>query len=399
MSAVKGTTSKQGSPPRRGGPGPRRTTAAVVAVLAGSLVAACGGGSSDAENRSSGGTDEAAVTAAQTRLEPYQQAITTISQDVPLTAKPAAGKLVYEIHNNVPVAAQLTAPYKEATAALGWKLKTILMDPTDPQAPSNALKQAVAAGADYIGISSSSEEAMSAGLAVTKKAGIPVFLEGGPVSTVPKGEENGLYSNGDNLWILDATDRLLDEMIVDSSGAGNVLLLSAPDFPVMTPVTGNAEKNLKKSCPKCGFQKLDMSLPDLAAGATPQSVVAALRKNPDIDYVLAPFDTLALGLPEAMKSAGIDDVKLLLGSPDPTQVPGLANGTFIAQAPQPVESVVWANVDQMARHSLGMDVLNEDHALEPYPVWSKKNPPAAGQDDFAGPDGYKDQWKALWQIS
>ena len=50
----------------------------------------------------------------------------------------------------------------------------------------------------------------------------------------------------------------------------------------------------------------------------------------------------------------------------------------MALAPQPVESVVWANVDQMARYSLGMDLLVEQHALEPYPVWSKKNPPAAG---------------------
>ncbi|MBP2389397.1 sugar ABC transporter substrate-binding protein [Aeromicrobium fastidiosum] len=377
----------------------RKTTVAVVAVAAGSLLAACGGSGSSEPTGAKGGTDEAAVSAAQTRLDPYQQAITKISQDVPLTAKPAAGKLVYEIHNNVPVAAQLTEPYEKATAALGWKLKTILMDPTDPQAPSNALKQAVAAGADYIGISAASGEAMSAGLAVTKKAGIPVFLEGGPTATVPEGKKNGLYSNGDHLWIQDATFRLLDEMIVDSKGAGDVLLLSTPDYPALAPLAGNAKKSLAKSCPKCAYQSLDISVPDLIAGSAPQSIVAALRKNSDITYVVAPFDALALGLPEAMKSAGIKGVKLLLGSPDPTQVPGLAKGTFMALAPQPVESVVWANVDQMARYSLGMDLLVDQHALEPYPVWSEKNPPAAGQTDYAGPDDYESQWKALWKIS
>jgi ABC-type sugar transport system substrate-binding protein len=363
-----------------------------------SLVLAACGNSSDSAGKSTGGSganNDSVVAAAQQRLEPHLSPITSIGDFTPLPSTPPQ-KSVYVVRNNVPVAALVDAPIKAAAEALGWEVKISAVDPTDPQAQGNAMKQGVAAGADYILVVSGSAESMGAGLDAAKKAGVPVFLEGG--TTKAEGEANGIYSNSGSGYIRDAVARLMDEVIVDSNGTGKALVVSVPDYPILATLTDDVKKEFEPACPDCSMQTLDVSIPDLFNAAAPQQIVSALRKNPDIDYLVISFDSLAAGVPEALSTAGLTKVKLLLAAPDATQVPLLAKGTYMMEALQPVETLMWSVFDEMARYSLGVETESEKHDVPPYPVWTKDNVPA-GATKFEGPDGYQGQWKALWQVS
>ena len=396
------------APSRRGRQGASLGAVTLTAVLC--LVAAgCGDSSDSSDAAASGassdatsgaaqpasGSNDSVVAEAQARLDPYVQPITSIGDFTPLPSAPPK-KSVYVVRNNVPVAALVDAPIEAAAEALGWEVTINAVDPTDPQAQGNAMEQGVAAGADYILVVSGSAESMGAGLDAAKEAGVPVFLEGG--TTKAEGEANGIYSNSGSGNIENAVARLMDEVIIDSNGTGKALVVSVPDYPILATLTDEVKKEFEPACPDCSMETLNISIPDLFNAAAPQQIVSALRKDPDIDYLVMSFDSLAAGVPEALSTAGLTKVKLLLAAPDPTQVPLLADGTYMAEALQPVETLMWAVFDEMGRYSVGVDTESEKHDLPPFPVWTKDTLPA-GATKFEGPDGYQDQWKALWQVS
>jgi ABC-type sugar transport system substrate-binding protein len=372
---------------------PRRLLAVFLASAFCWSAAGCGGtGAADSEG---GASDEASAAEAEARLAPYLSEVENIAVSTPLTSRPESGKLLYLIRYNIPVAAALDEPTAEAAEALGWELRVLPVDPTDPQAQSNAMKQAVAEGADFIEVSAASEQSMGPGLEAAKEAGIPVFLQAG--TTEPAGQQNGIYGNSTDQYVQDAVLRLLDIVIADSKGGGDVLLLSAPDYPILVAVAEAAEEQFPENCPQCSLHIENVSAPDLTGGAAPSLTVATLRKNPQIKYVVASFDALASGLPQALKSAGLDDIQVLVVAPDATMVPGLADGSFTAFAMYPSKSLAWLAVDQLARHSLGMDVDQQAHGIEPYPIWTSDNAPDEGT--FDGVSDYQAQYKKLWKIS
>ena len=357
----------------------------LVAALLSLVVAACGNSDDSKTGQTSGGSDsdnDSVVAAAQERLKPHLSPITSIGDFTPLPSAPAK-KSVYVVRNNVPVAALIDAPAKAAAAALGWKIHISAVDPTDPQAQGNAMKQGVAAGADYILVVSGSAESMGAGLDAAKKAGVPVFLEGG--TTKAEGKANGIYSNSGSGYIRDAVARLMDEV-------------SVPDYPILATLSDDVEQGFEPECPACSIQSIHLSIPDLFNAAAPQQIVSALRKNPDINYLVISFDSLGAGVPEALQTSGLTNVKLLLAAPDATQVPLVSDGTYMAEALQPVETLMWSVFDEMARFSVGVDTESEKHSVPPYPVWTKDNA-VEGATKFEGADGYQDQWKALWKVS
>lgn len=377
----------------------RTSLAVLVSVVVLALVSACG--SSDSSDERSGDDsavgqgDPAVVEAAQGRLAPHFDGITGAWVDTPLTSKPEEGKLLYSIRYNIAEAASIDGPFEKATEALGWTVKVLAVDVADPQSQANAMEQAIAAGADFISVSSGSAESIGPGLDAAKEAGIPVFLGAG--TTDPGGEKNGIYGNVNAEFLGDGSLRLLDEAIVDSGGKANVLMLSTPDYPIVATAAETAERGFAENCPECSLQSEGVSGQDLASGAGSGIAVAAIRKNPDIKYILTQLSGLAIGLPEALKAAGLDDVKLLITNPDASQVPSLRDGVFLAGAMYPQSALPWAEVDQMARYSLGMDVEQDSHALIPYPVWRSEDVPSDATN-YAGAEGFEDGFRELWHV-
>jgi len=338
--------------------------------------------------------DDPAAAAAE-RVAPYLEPSTSIGLDTPISGEIPAGVKVYWLEGNIQSIIPIGIGVSAATEALGWDLTTLSFDPADPQAPGSAMQQAVDGGADFIIVSGQTVDTLGAGLEAAKAAGIPV-IELYSTDDVG-GEDNGIYANIGSPAYSEASYPLLADLVIaDSAAAANVLVVSVPDFAILQVASDAINAEFESQCPDCNVQSLDLSITDLTGGTVTSQVVSTLQANPDIDYVYVTFGDLATGLPEALASAGLDNVKLLGHVPNPEQLQSLVDGTSFAWIPLPRPESGWAAVDAIVRLATGMDVDQDAHAVLPIEIWTADNVESA--DEFEGPVGYQDQFLALWGL-
>jgi ribose transport system substrate-binding protein len=288
---------------------------------------------------------------------------------------------VYWLEGDIQSILPITSGFEEATEALGWDLTTLTYDPADPQGPGAAMQQAVDGGADYIAVSGQTIDILGAALESAKSAGIPVI---DMYSTDEiGGESNGIYANVGSPAYSQASYPLLADLIIsDSGGAANVLVVSIPDFAILQVATAAIDEQFSSQCPDCTVESLDVTIADLTGGNVASQIVSSVQSNPDIGYVFLVIGDLATGLPEAMSSAGMEDVKIVGHVPNPEQLQSLADGTSFAWLPLPLAA--------------GQDVSPE-HEVLPIEIWTTDNVPTP-VEEYEGPEGYQDQFTELWGV-
>lgn len=368
----------------------RLVTSGAVVVLS----AAVCWTAADAGSTVPGGSDPAAAAAA--RVQGYLEDSGSIGLDTPLSGIPEQGLKVYWLEGNIPAIAALTPGFKAATDALGWDLEVVSYDPADAQGPSAAMQTAVEAGADYIAISGQPIPALGEGLDAAKRAGIPVI---NMFSTdEPGGADNGIYANVGGVAHTQRTGRALaDYVIADSEGEAHVLFANVPDFPILQIFADASLDEYTSQCPDCTVDNLDLSIGDMTSGAMTSLVVSAIQTEPDINYVSVSIGDLSTGLPDALDSADMQ-AGIVGWGPNLTQVQYLIDdqATAFVQGGSPSSS--WYVVDVMARLSLGMDPMAEEHDALPIAIWTPENAPQSASL-YQGPEGYEDQFKALWGLA
>jgi ABC-type sugar transport system substrate-binding protein len=336
----------------------------------------------------------AAAAAAGDRVAPYLEPATSIGIDAPVEGEIPTDVSVYWLEGNIQSILPITTGFEGATEALGWDLNTLSYDPSDPQSPGAAMQQAVDGGADYIAVSGQTTDILGTALESAMSAGIPVI---DMYSTDEiGGEDNGIYANIGSPEYSRASYPLLADLIIsDSGGDANVLVVSVPDFAILTVATDAINEHFAANCPDCSVQALDLSITDLTGGTVASQVVSTIQSNPDIEYVYVTFGDLATGLPEALSSADLGDVKLVGHVPNPEQLQSLADGTSFAWIPLPRPESGWAAVDAMVRLAVGQEIDQAQHEVLPIEIWTSDNVPTP-VEEFEGPEGYQDQFTALW---
>ncbi|WP_448638492.1 sugar ABC transporter substrate-binding protein [Geodermatophilus sp. URMC 63] len=317
--------------------------------------------------------------------------------DVPLTQKPEAGQTVALVRYNNQPSAVYDEFFEEAAAALSWDFNIYAVEATDPQGIPNGVLRAISEGVDYIVVGGSSIDAMGPSLGAAKDAGIPVFLGAGPEGDVPQGEANGLYGNAMSKNTVGGNLRMADQMIVESGGTGNALFVNVPDFPTLAPINDAIDSHIAENCSGCSLEQLNISAGDLG-GDVASTVVAAVRQNPDTEYVLGSYANAVRGLPQALTAAGLDNIKVYVAIPtEPAIVEQVENGDYDATILLPSGSYPWAIFDQIARVSVGMDPLQEQNADLGMALYTTDTIPAGTRS--WDPADYQDQYKELWQVS
>ncbi len=76
------------------------------------------------------------------------------------------------------------------------------------------------------------------------------------------------------------------------------------------------QDELTKLCPDCKLSVKEINPAD-AGTKLPSQIVTELQREPDVNYIVPAWSDGAIGVPQALKSAGLTDkVKMV------TQVPG-----------------------------------------------------------------------------
>jgi ribose transport system substrate-binding protein len=120
------------------------------------------------------------------------------------------------------------------------------------------------------------------------------------------------------------------KLIADSGGNANVVRINVPDLGLQS-ASGEAawDATMKKYCPDCTTHVLNVS--SKTVGTTlPTTLTAYLRANPEIKYAFAYFGDLYIGVPSALKVAGLNSVKLYSSAGDATEWAYIKSHTQVA---------------------------------------------------------------------
>jgi len=379
----------------------RRLAASATAGLLVLALSACGGNAAPATVAAAGApaADPASLAAAQTNLDKYLAAPTSIQQSVTLTKVPPRKKVGF-VQCADPACAKLATYIKAATGALGWDLVTVNATATDPGA---AIQQAIDAGVDYIATTGFPVALFKQQMAEAKAKGIGMFL---CFSTdVPAGPANNLYSDCyDSTAAAAYATAMADYLIVRSKAAANVLVVSIPTYPILTAQVDAMRAELGKNCPTCKTDTLEVTVNDLVGGGVPQSISSYLQAHPDVNYVSFTYASLANGVAPALRAAGLSSKVNLVGTQgSQPQMKEVASGTSAAWSALPQELSMWTMVDQMARLSVGQWSLADERKAAVPPFYLVTTADAANalvnlDDGWPGPAGFKDTFRKLWGV-
>lgn len=347
---------------------------------------ATAGGSANGSDSATGG-----VAAAQAAVTTAKTTPTKIDQTVPLKSKPATGKTVVFIQCELASCVDIGNGVKAGAAALGWNFKELSFKTSDPTTLISAMKQALQYKPYAVSFSGEAEPVWASEISSYKSAGvfiIPVVI--GPLTTTSTIAANiGDFTAGGVT--------LGNWFINDSGGTGHALLVDVPTFPVLTEYINGMKQAISKNCPACKTTTLDGTLSQIGSSQFVPAIVTALKKDTSIKYVLCSDDIFIAGLSSALKAAGLSNVKIAGGQPEPADLQGIQSGSEAAAALISNPILGWMVDDSLARLSEGMTVPAGDGGA-PQQLLVKDNVTSTDLNTYVTPTDYPSQFKTLWQV-
>jgi ribose transport system substrate-binding protein len=366
-------------------------SAAVTAALA---IGACGGaGDSGGAAQGGSATDTAGVTQAVANVKKWSAAPTTVGLDAALPKTPPRGKTIVQLRCFVEGCQAIYQGLDQATKALGWTAKAINMGPT-PEEVGQAFDSALAMHPAGILVSGVSSAVYKQQLEKARKQGIPVVtLSSADAATGMNG--NGIISSINGPDQAQVYGKVVASWVAaDSKGKANVAFFTIKNFPTLDPVTNSFTAELKRLCPDCTVDKVEVQASDLGKGI-PQQVVSAIQQQPDTKYVGFAFGQMSTGVRPALNGAGFKDVKIVGVAPYAANLQALRDGTEQMWAGHTNVLQGWYAADAFARYFEGANLKPSDTLTMPTQVLTHANVPS---EKWYVVPGYEQKFDSLWKL-
>jgi ABC-type sugar transport system substrate-binding protein len=358
------------------------------------LFAACGSSSDNNTKSSSSVTKSASLVAAPP---------TTPVTEFPITDKlggPPPKKSIAWLACELPTCQEMLSDgYKGAAAALGWNFKQINYKVADP---ASAVQQALDDNVDYIAITGIPTVAFPNQAKEAAKRGIPIVSCFDITKPAPK--TNGLYMQcADAYGYGLQAKQMADWMINDSGGKANIVMVNIEDYPILQAERKAIQSEFKQKCSGCKFDLLPVTVDDVGGGKVPAKVAAYVQSHPNINYVELGFSDLGLGIPQALKAAGVQDkVKITGVQSNAAVLKDIVKGNIAAWTAQAQEFAGWLSLDALARLAKKMPLTKYENSGQ-LPSWVVDSPQEAqkildGPGQWPGPEGFEAKFKQIWGV-
>lgn len=380
----------------------RRHLVKVALVGASALVASGCGASSDTGTGTAAPADLAAVESA---VEAAYEGTYDEPPTTPTT--PSPGKSLWVIScGQIAIGCSTPADAAaEAAEAVGWAVNVYDGKLGANNAYATGVRQAIAAKADAVVIGSIDcplikaplEEAADAGVLVVSLLAYdcddPRFGGGSPLftgSVIPNATETSVaeYSVAQGRmkaqWAIAQTD-----------GETTALSLRNTDNLLGQDIADGFEAEIE-ACSSCTLVSLPFTLADIGAGAVPTKVDQALTRDPAINAVMAPYDSLmVLGVAQSIVRSGRNDEIAAIGGE------GYLDNVELIQSNAGQDAAVyestawfgWAAVDSLIR-------LFNEQPLEPAGIGSQlvdaDNLPPTDAEGIVPPVDFKAAYLKAW---
>ena len=364
-------------------------TSAAVAVL---LTAACGNGSSDDDASSGAKVD---LSAAQQTIAPLTKRPTKFPITEPLAERPTAGTTVAYLDIGTPVSGQVYGQLKQAAQVLGVTLQRVQtgQSPQDINAAMNTLVESRPAAVIDLAIDPA---LFTPQLKALQKQGT-VFV----AQSIVNGEQFGLDDKQIAFGAAGSKANgkvLTSALLAKTDGkATDLAFYNVPELPFSALMLEGAKEQLAEQCSGCELRVVDIPITQVGSTAA-RTIVSDLQAHPDTEAFIASVDELQIGLPAAMKVAGVDVPGMGLGA-TPVNLQQIAAGQERGALVADYAMLAWVTMDKALRELAGQKY---DHSF-----WTKANPGVAQvvtednvpSDPDAGyiafPD-YKERFTKLW---
>jgi ABC-type sugar transport system substrate-binding protein len=375
-------------------PGLAALLAAGAAVL---LLAACGStGSSNSSSSGSGSklsaADQAGLAKAKAYLAKVEARPTKITDTMKITKPIPKGKTIDWIScGATPECTQEGAIIKQADSLLGWKTVILNNDGT-PQTQKANFNQVVRTKPAAVLYSAIPAATFASEVPALKKNGTFV---GACCITDAVGASTGIdYAIGIPNQVPPIAGAQAAVVAAGSADAGPSLIVNIPDFEILNDSVADYKSAMKTYCPTCTVAQLNIALSHV--GTAPATVVSYLRAHPSVKWVVAATDALTIGLPAALKAAGLTDVHIVGQGATPTNLQYLHSGEQAADVAFPYYEELYAMVNAVAQHEAGMPVQASVGA----PLWvlTPTNAPPTSSAAFPVVPSFQAQYKALWGL-
>jgi ABC-type sugar transport system substrate-binding protein len=382
---------------RRPRPPTRRLMALLAVVAVALLAAACSSSSTGSSSSGSSGSslssaDKAGLAQAEAFLAKAETRPTQITSTVKITKPIPKGKTVYFITcGATPECTQEGPIVQQADNLLGWKTVILNNDGTPQQWKSdfNEVVQAKPAAVLYAAIPQST---FASEVPAMKANG--TFIAGCCVTDAADSTTGIGYAIDVPSQVGPIGGAQAAFVAADSKDTANSLIVNLPSLQILNTGVADYKSGMSTYCPTCKVSELDIALANIANG--PATIASYLRSHPSINYVVAATDGLTIGLPAALKQAGLTDVKIVGQGATPTNLQYLHSGEQSVDVAFPYYEALWAMVTAAAQNAAGEAVTP---AVAP-PLWVL-TPSNAPDTSAAFPvvADYKSQYEALWGIS
>ena len=367
--------------------------AAVLPLAACSSSGSSSSGAASSTSSSSSGSglsaaDQAGLAKAQTLVSSETPEPTAITDTVKITKPIPAGLTIDFVPCGSPECTLEGAIVKKAASLVGWNTDVLSNDGT-PQGDKAAFAQVVrnkAAGVLYTAIPAS-----------TFASDLPALKANGTfVSTCcvtdAVGPTTGIgYAIDDSAEVGPVGGAQAAWIAVDSKDKANAVFVNIPAFAILASQAVYFKTGMTTYCPTCQTSKIDIALANLSSA--PATIVSYLRAHPSVDYVVASTDAITIGLPQAIKAAGLN-VKIVGQGATPTNIQYLHSGQEAADVAFPYYEVMYAMVNAVIEDKAGMPVTP---SVAP-PAWllTPQNAPNTTATVFPVVASYASQYATLW---
>lgn len=370
----------------------RRIATFASFTLIATLSAACSSADGNERGSASGADNSAGVAAAKEATEKNLQEPTTIGVTQPLESKPEAGKTIVYMKCNQAQCIQQGDALKEAATTIGWKYEDIPFNSEEPATLVSAMKQALTKNPVAVSLPVIGRELWESVVPAYKDAGVYIV----PNSVGPMEYDEtviGQLGGNQEAW----GEIMANWAIADSNGKANVLVETVPSFPILGTALEGYQKTMKKNCPECKMTVVENTIPQLVGGQIPGTMVAALQKDPSINYTYTVSGAFNAGLVPALKAAGLDDrVKISGGAGDQSNLSAVKNGTEHAYNGAAIEFLLWGSLDMVLRKTQGMD-FDPNGGTGPTQLLTK-DVDFETSSSYNKPVDWKAQFAKLWLV-
>lgn len=378
-----------------------------VVVTAAALVAGCGSSSSNSASAgsssggsataasdssgssSSGGSASSAVAQAQKLIAPFLKRPTTIPVSAPINKPVPHNKAIDFLTCQSQGCVVIANDFKKVASQLNWTTKVITVAAT-----SNAIQVAYDQvlrdnpdGVVTVGISSTGVTAQQKKLSAAK---IPVVAVQDPDTPHPPYVATILNHNTS---LPEGRDTAA--LAVAHGCTGTILYFQLEGFVVLHYTLQGFKQEYSKLLPDSSVKVVDIPATSLSNAAP--TIVGAARANPDAKCIVLSQDDMAIGLPQALKAAGINDAKIIdLGPGSKITDQYFQNGQIDAIVISPsLGDWGYLMTDALARAFVGQSSEPDTKAV--LVPWITTGNSVASSSDFAEVANIQAQYQKLWK--